>query len=398
MRNTMFCRQCGVRNEEGSRFCESCGTKLAVIGGQSSANEYDRAKRNRSYDDTVLISRDGSNDSEDITQGLHFYETEEFLQGLYHDDSDETLHGLHHDDLDVIYNNTSEFRNETYEGGAYRDHRSHRDYRDYRGHKNHREQRDNRDNNAKKKQFALLVFIACTFVIAIGFGLLFLLGGDETTTSDGESSDVAYDTEVESSLDDGSEPTTEEPADEPEPSVEEVADDMSDTEEDEGMILIGTWEGAFISRGGTAYDLIIGIDSNYQVTATYFDTESRDTVLARYYGVAQRRGNDEVIIEYTSSSIRPAGWDESGITLFGTIEDNRISGFFEFEGAQTGTAMLRMDDIPNAVDAEQLYRIRLTWEDAASQIGAFADLSNAINATPEGYSVFDGQGNVVFTR
>ena len=381
----MFCRQCGVKNEEGSRFCESCGTKLAVTGGESSGDEFNRAKEDRNYDDTVLIHQDGSDDSEDITQGLHFYETEEFLQGLYYNDSDETLHGLHHDDLDVIYNNPSEFRKETYGGGAYRDHRNYRDYRDNRGHRNHR---DHRENNAKKKHFALLVFVACTFVIVVGFGILFLLGGDEVITSDEESSDVtevADDTEVEPDYN---------------VDLDSVAEDVIDVDAMPGeeMDLIGTWEGSFISRGGIAYDLIIGIDSNHQVTATYFDAESRETVLARYYGVAHRRGNDEVVIEYTSSSIRPAGWDESGITLFGTIEDNTISGFFEFEGAQTGTARLRKDTLPTSVDADQLYRIRLTWEDAASQIGAFESLTNAINATPEGYSVFDGQGNVVFTR
>ena len=69
----MFCRQCGVRNEEGSRFCESCGTKLAVVRKRStsdsghyrekktsehlpsprrirSVNENKRAKSNRNYD------------------------------------------------------------------------------------------------------------------------------------------------------------------------------------------------------------------------------------------------------------------------------------------------------------------------------------------------------------
>ena len=45
-----------------------------------------------------------------------------------------------------------------------------------------------------------------------------------------------------------------------------------------------------------------------------------------------------------------------------------------------------------------LYRIRKTWEDAKSQIGAYTILNNAVNACLEGYSVFDLDGVVVFTN
>ena len=44
----------------------------------------------------------------------------------------------------------------------------------------------------------------------------------------------------------------------------------------------------------------------------------------------------------------------------------------------------------------QLYRVRKSWSDAKSQIGAFSSLENAKNACKSGYSVFDGNGNVVY--
>ena len=44
----------------------------------------------------------------------------------------------------------------------------------------------------------------------------------------------------------------------------------------------------------------------------------------------------------------------------------------------------------------QLYRVRKSWNDAKSQIGAFSSLENAKNACKSGYSVFDGNGNVVY--
>lgn len=46
----------------------------------------------------------------------------------------------------------------------------------------------------------------------------------------------------------------------------------------------------------------------------------------------------------------------------------------------------------------ELYRVRKSWADAASQIGAFAVLDNAIKACKSGYSVFDSKGNVVYPK
>ncbi len=46
--------------------------------------------------------------------------------------------------------------------------------------------------------------------------------------------------------------------------------------------------------------------------------------------------------------------------------------------------------------AKQLYRVRKSWSDVKSQIGAFASLENAKKACKSGYSVFDSNGNVVY--
>lgn len=54
---------------------------------------------------------------------------------------------------------------------------------------------------------------------------------------------------------------------------------------------------------------------------------------------------------------------------------------------------------PNpAPSTDELYRVRKSWEDAASQIGAFAVFDNAIRACKEGYKVFDSKGNVVYPK
>lgn len=44
-----------------------------------------------------------------------------------------------------------------------------------------------------------------------------------------------------------------------------------------------------------------------------------------------------------------------------------------------------------------LYRVRKTWKDAASQIGAYKSLENAKRVCKDGYYVFDSKGNVVYS-
>ncbi len=44
------------------------------------------------------------------------------------------------------------------------------------------------------------------------------------------------------------------------------------------------------------------------------------------------------------------------------------------------------------------YRVRKTWEDAKSQIGAYSMLDNAIKACKDGYTVFDSKGIIVYKK
>lgn len=46
---------------------------------------------------------------------------------------------------------------------------------------------------------------------------------------------------------------------------------------------------------------------------------------------------------------------------------------------------------------KQLYRVRKSWSDVKSQLGAFSSLDNAKKACKAGYSVFDESGKAVFT-
>lgn len=45
-----------------------------------------------------------------------------------------------------------------------------------------------------------------------------------------------------------------------------------------------------------------------------------------------------------------------------------------------------------------IYRIRKSWSDAASQVGAYKSLAGAKDACPEGYTVYDEDGKAVYTK
>ena len=55
--------------------------------------------------------------------------------------------------------------------------------------------------------------------------------------------------------------------------------------------------------------------------------------------------------------------------------------------------------IPQTESAEKYYRVRTSWEDGKSQVGAYTDLQNAINkcqSAGSGYKVFDDSGKEVY--
>lgn len=51
-----------------------------------------------------------------------------------------------------------------------------------------------------------------------------------------------------------------------------------------------------------------------------------------------------------------------------------------------------------AQDNEQLYRVRTSWDNVSSQIGAYKSLENAKEACSVGYSVYDKDGKEVYTN
>lgn len=53
---------------------------------------------------------------------------------------------------------------------------------------------------------------------------------------------------------------------------------------------------------------------------------------------------------------------------------------------------------PAEPESDQIYRVRKSWKDAKSQIGAYKNLDYAISACKEGYAVFDKDGKQVYAN
>ena len=100
------------------------------------------------------------------------------------------------------------------------------------------------------------------------------------------------------------------------------------------------------------------------------------------------------------------GWlsEISGYDMY-----NADTGYAGWTGYEIDAIMIRADDIVTIVEKpkveeptpepkKQLYRIRRSWADADSQVGAYSVLESAIKVCPEGYGVYDVDGNEVFRR
>lgn len=67
--------------------------------------------------------------------------------------------------------------------------------------------------------------------------------------------------------------------------------------------------------------------------------------------------------------------------------------------ASTGTSSTDTNSSStSSTTVGMLYRVRKTWTDPSSQLGAFYSLANAKAACKSGYSVFDSNGNIVYSK
>lgn len=114
-----------------------------------------------------------------------------------------------------------------------------------------------------------------------------------------------------------------------------------------------------------------------------------------YYGVLHGAKNVNVpgiILEHSfHTNTAATNWLSSEANLQ-KLAEAEAAAIAEYFGMKAGSGS---EEAP--APAEEMYRVRKTWNDATSQIGAYRNLENAKKACKEGYSVFNSKGEVVYT-
>lgn len=119
-----------------------------------------------------------------------------------------------------------------------------------------------------------------------------------------------------------------------------------------------------------------------------------------YYGVLHGAKSVKVpgiILEHSfHTNLRATNWlmNKDNLKKLATAEAKILAEYF-------GMAEKAPAQTPQPVAAEQpakeIYRVRKSWSDKASQIGAFANIENAKKACEKGYSVYNSRGIAVYT-
>lgn len=130
-------------------------------------------------------------------------------------------------------------------------------------------------------------------------------------------------------------------------------------------------------------------------------TATRKGDNGEYYGVlrgARAAGLDYYyIIEHSfHTNLNATKWlsNDENLKLLAKEEAKLIVTYFNVEVKETPKEEVKVE----TPKVDNYYRVRKSWNDSKSQIGAYSILENAKKACKEGYSVFDGNGNVIYTK
>lgn len=117
---------------------------------------------------------------------------------------------------------------------------------------------------------------------------------------------------------------------------------------------------------------------------------TREGSNGEYYGVlrgAASVGTPGIILEHSfHTQTRATRWlmEDTNLQKLAAEEAKVIAEYF---------AKSKLDAAP-----ERWYRIRKSWGDAGSQLGAYKDLALAKEHCPVGYTIFDNDGKPVYTQ
>ena len=123
-----------------------------------------------------------------------------------------------------------------------------------------------------------------------------------------------------------------------------------------------------------------------------------------YYGVlygCHQVGTAGLILEHSfHTNTRAAKWllDDANLKSLAKAEAKTLADWFGISTAVSAPTTTPEKPQNEPDSSTKYYRIRKTWEDKASQKGAYKSLENAKAVCPEGYTVFDWNGKSVYSK
>ncbi len=166
--------------------------------------------------------------------------------------------------------------------------------------------------------------------------------------------------------------------------VDDAANKIDDVSRDLGGLLAEVIENTM----GTKQD------GRVATRKASYDRNGDGKLNDEYYGVLHGAKNVNVpgiILEHSfHTNTAATKWlsSEANLQKLAEAEGAVIAEYF---GMKKGSG----ESTPAA--SEEMYRVRKTWADATSQIGAYRNLENAKKACKEGYSVFNSKGEAVYS-
>ena len=148
--------------------------------------------------------------------------------------------------------------------------------------------------------------------------------------------------------------------------------------------------------------VVAGVMDTNQAARTYTKKSSNDRdgngiMDDEYYGVlhgAKLVGVPGIILEHSfHTNTRATNW---------LLKDSNLKAMAAAEAAALAEyyGMKKKDQEKQETEqkAATWYRVRTSWDNAASQIGAYKVKENAINNCPEGYTVYGDNGAVIYSN
>ena len=146
-----------------------------------------------------------------------------------------------------------------------------------------------------------------------------------------------------------------------------------------------------------------GVEIYTDINATTADLRLADCIYGRltnYTGLKGRgikKENFTVINQNTIPAVLVEGGFMDSTNDYKIITSDAGQTAYAKAVAEGLIEFLGLKKKTTTTTSTEWYRVRKTWKDATSQIGAFKSLENAKKVCKQGYSVFDSKGNVVYT-